>query len=352
MRFVLLLTMSFLTGCEVPQASDTPTGAIDPFREVGDPMAEAVDALYPRYRALSAEREKGAHASDTCDVNLEGRNTFGDRIAYAAHLAMERKRSQLSYIASAYKLPATLAANSLWSHELCRVTRATLEVTLRGRSIPSDATIQKAAAFSDEVNSLRMLAKGGDTAALIRLQQRWTRLLMCLGYVESLTTADTARSHDVAAMLGVERKPAGVKFYVDSSQSDPVSKNNIGLYQFSPASSGNVRACLNAWNARYPACAITTNLEQSGMVALLGSAAQTFNAFCGATKIRDMFSVQVNTQQEKSTHPDNKNGATLKSADSRCVTPFFHSSLSYNHFGPLQNSVNGNLDSLLSCVSD
>jgi hypothetical protein len=69
-------------------------------------------------------------------------------------------------------------------------------------------------------------------------------------------------------------------------------------------------------------------------------------------KILESFYVQINTTSSLRTHPDNlQSDGTLKKQADRCVTPHFHATRSYNHFGPLQNSTEENLERLMTCVN-
>lgn len=86
------------------------------------------------------------------------------------------------------------------------------------------------------------------------------------------------------------------------------------------------------------------------MIRILGSAKQTFNAFCGVNKILQTFSVQVNTTKTWATHPNNFHNGKLINGKDRCITPFIYSGRAYNHFGPLQNSTGSNLETLFNCV--
>lgn len=74
------------------------------------------------------------------------------------------------------------------------------------------------------------------------------------------------------------------------------------------------------------------------------------NAFCGVNKILQSFAIQVNTTKSVSTHPSNQSGGKFKAPADRCVSPFFYSGYSYNHFGPLMNSTGSNLAGLMACA--
>jgi hypothetical protein len=229
------------------------------------------------------------------------------------------------------------------------VTSYSLRQNLR-KNVPGQSTIDKAQAFADRMNEYRKLAVRGDASAILSAHRLWSKFMMCLAYTESLTTADTASSRHVAEKYDIE-KAEGVKFYLDPAQHNPKSKFNIGLFQFSPDSGGNPQACLRAWNQRFPGCTMNTKSSFNEMVTAISSSRQTFNAFCGAVKITDMFAVQINTSASGNTDPANRmdNGKLLPPA-LRCVTPFFRVAASYNHFGPLQNSTGSNMKTLMDCT--
>ena len=349
--------------CPAPSPSVTPTSSpvsgnpipadYDIFAEVARPVADAVDSQYSSFRELGRERAAdSAYPVDSCVSALSGHNTFADRVAFAVDLGMSDIRAELTYVSDIFGLPEQLASmrlTSLWRHPLCKLSSASLQESYRGRNVPSEKVIQLLNQFSSSVNDLRTKALGGDSSARKDLHKTWSKFMMCLSYVESLTTADDAKSQTVARNLGV-RKPAGVEYYLDGLQSDPDSELNIGLYQFSPVAGGNIQSCLREWNTKFPACSVGTQGDQSAMINLIGGAEQTFNAFCGVMKVVDMFAVQVNTNLPASTHIDNRNGqGNLLAPENRCVTPFFGSG-SYNHFGPFQNSVGTNLNELMSCA--
>lgn len=321
------------------------------FSEVSATVGDLVDSYYPNQRELLAHRKNDGTAVNTCVGALGDRDTFADQIAYSVYLGTKSQVSELSYLGGAYSLPTSQSGfqpASLISNPLCPVTQASLQATIKGRTIPSAATIAKANQFSQNVNELRSQAIAGDRNSLVALTKLWTKFMMCLSYQESLSSADSAASYRAAQSQGIS-KPEGVEYYLDPLQS-PESRLNIGLFQFTPASGGNIQACIRAWNKKFPSCSINTKESLNGMIPIVGSSRQTFNAFCGVTKIVDMFSVQVNTRSLASVHPDNVNGSNILPGPNRCVTPFFHSNKSYNHFGPLQNTVNNNLDRLLTCT--
>jgi hypothetical protein len=327
-----------------------PPPALDLHSEIARPVAERVDQFYSRHRELLRGRAIGNEREDSCIGEIAERDTYSFPIAFAVREALKKRKAEIDYVASSFRLPASLKENSLLSNPFCAVTKESLKKTFGNRKIPSANTIKKAQDFTMKLNQLRAGALAGNLASQKDFQKIWTRTFMCLSYAESLTTADSAASERVADQYDLKKYP-GVKFYLDPSQGNPDSKFNLGLFQFSPVASGNVQACLRAWNKQFPSCSIDTKAKFSKMVSYLSSARQVFNAFCGVTKVRDMFSIQINTGKATSTHPENilSNGA-LKPAADRCVSPFFRSSYSYNHFGPLQNSTGDNLEPLLTCI--
>lgn len=349
----------------VPQPSDpdpTPTppprtgdpGPFDIFNEVAFPVGDEVDQYYSNYQELLPNRdEEGLHQIDRCEAQLDGQDSFVDRIAYYIYKHTQKTKPHLAQLAPYYNVPSSLSNHaqvSLTSHALCPVTRSSLSSTIGSSRVPNSSTISLLSEFSQQHNELRSRSKNGDTQAEVELNQLWTRFMSCLSYTESLTTADNSSSRSVASKYAPSnyRKPAGVKFYEDPYQ-DSASRLNIGLFQFTPNARGNVNPCLRHWNEMNNSCQVSTSSSQSELIRVFGSGFQTFNAFCGVNKILQTFSIQVNTSSSRSTHPQNMSGGR-KPASERCVTPFFYSGWAYNHFGPLMNSTGRNMEKLMRCV--
>lgn len=337
------------------------TGSITPkdfnvFNEVSYSVGSVVDTTYKNYRELLETRNsQQGHDTDSCDPTLDARDRFADRISYAVELKMNPSKAQIGYVASYFNLNSninTYLPNSLISHPLCSVSAESLKTTLSGKNIPSAGTIAKINTFTNKMNQYRREALAGDRQSYVKASKLWSKYMMCLSYMESLTTADTAKAKEIAQRVAPNdyRRPAGVNFYEDKLQ--PIeSRLNIGLYQFTPDSGGNVQACIRAWNVLYPKCTISRSASQDEMIRILGSSMQTFNAFCAATKVTDMFSVQVNSKSAYNTHPANVNSnGSLKPAAERCVSPHMSVGRAYNHFGPFQNSSGYNLDNIISCT--
>jgi hypothetical protein len=214
---------------------------------------------------------------------------------------------------------------------------------------PDAATRALAQRFSDDHNKYRDQFLDGNSDGIKSFQKHWGKFFGCLAYTESLTTADTSTSRNVASQYAASSytKPDGVKFYIDPVQSQ-ASKLNIGLFQFTPTYGGNINPCVKQWNKEYPSCSIDGRTTDD-MINAVGSAGQRFNAYCGVHKLLQTFFVQSHSSQTKRTHPSNFAGG-MKSPELRCVTPHIHASLGYNHFGPLQNTTGTNLKKLMSCV--
>lgn len=335
--------------------SITPEG-FNVFSEVSYPVGGVVDTTYKNDRELLPVRDaQQSYRTDNCDIKLEKNDRFADRIAYSVELKMQPSRAQLGYVASYFGLNKdvnTYLPNSLISHPLCNVTSDTLNTTLGGKNIPSSATIKKANEFANKMNAYRREALAGDRQGYVKASRLWSKLMMCLSYMESLTTADSAKSQSVGQKYAPAgyRRPAGVNFYEDPHQ-PAESRLNIGLFQFTPDAGGNIQACIREWNILYPKCGISLNASQAEMIKILGSSLQTFNAFCAAAKVTGMFGVQVNAVKPNNTHPYNlKADGRLKAPAERCVSPHMSVGRSYNHFAPFQNGSGFTLDNILSCT--
>lgn len=350
---------------EVPPGSVTPEpeppiaeepAPFDIFSDIASVVGLRVDNYYSNYRELMVQRSStSAHRVDSCDPKLDQKFTFADRVGYYVQKNMEPRSAKLAYIGELFGMSGTQAnilPTSLASHAMCNVTAASLATTIGSARVPSAEVIAKANTFANRYNDYRSKMLKGNVQAKVDLTKLLTRTMMCLSYVESLTTADTSTSEKAGAKYAPSgyRKPAGVKFYEDANQ-PPESRLNIGLYQFTPTAGGNINPCIKQWNEIYPSCQVSTGSSQAEMIKVVGSAYQTFNAFCGTNKLTQLFSVQVNSSRAKNTHPSNLNSSgSLKTAANRCVSLHFLPGNSYNHFGPFQNSTGSNLNTLLTCA--
>lgn len=295
---------------------------------------------------------------DKCFSDDEAHDIFSDQISFYSAMMFKDTPAMVGFIGSYYGTSENdnaYSPTSLIRHPLCSSTKTSLAKTMK--NIPAQSTIDKLNRFSSNVNALRSLVLKGDMTAKTELLTVWGRFFSCLGYTESLSTGDTEASYKVAskyASLGY-RKPAGVKFYEDPSQAAE-SRLNIGMFQFTPTASGNIRPCLKAWNALHKnkgaSCQININGSQSEMIKVLGSSLQSFNSFCGVHKLVQTFAIQVNTKNTGSTHPANLVNGKLVKEENRCVSPHFAAGKAYNHFGPFQNSTGSNMDKFFSCIEN
>ncbi|MFA6235844.1 MAG: hypothetical protein WC635_00845 [Bacteriovorax sp.] len=314
--------------------------------------------LYKKQNELSEPRSLiNQDKIDQCFSDQLSHDLFSEQISFFAATMFKDTPAFVGMIGNYYGTSTddnSYSPISLIRHPLCPVTAATLSKTMN--KVPSKSVIDKLNRYTSKVNSLRSQIIAGDHSAKAELLHEWGRFFSCLSYIESLSSADSETSQHVAdkyAPTGY-RKPAGVEFYEDSAQSAE-SKLNIGMFQFTPNSSGNIRPCLKAWNELHktqPACLVNLSDKQPEMIKIIGSSQQSFNAFCGIHKLIQTFSIQVNTKNTSATHPSNLVNGKLLPAENRCVSPHFAAGKAYNHFGPLQNSTGSNLDQLFSCIEN
>lgn len=330
---------------------------VDVERDVYFPTAEMVDSYYPSKQALTKNRPNdGYHEIEGCIDELQNVDTFGRRAAHFVNLMTKPNKPRVDTVASSYNLPNKIADHQeieLDQIKLCPVSESSLRQTLNGsKRVPAASTIQKLQKFSNLHNKLIADIKLDIPASKIRLERLWTKMLYCLSYTESLSgSPDSSYSRNIASKHAPSDydKAEGVTFYEDPLQ-DEVSRLNIGIYQFTPNTDGNIKACIRSWNDLHPKCQIKEKLSKGESIKLLGSNFQTFNSFCGVNKIMQSFAVQVNTRSSGSTHPANIQSGKLVSANNRCVSPFFYSGKAYNHFGPLMNSTGKNLEHVIGCT--
>ncbi|MBY0416217.1 MAG: hypothetical protein K2Q18_18735 [Bdellovibrionales bacterium] len=295
-------------------------------------------------------------AIDKCFDDEDTHEYFADQISYYTQEMMNDVPAKVGFIGSSYGTSSDDSKyfpTSLIRHSLCVSTSDSLKKTLKN-NYPSTSTIAKMNQFENKVNDLRMDVLNGDQSAKKELLSTWTRMFSCLAYSESLPTADSNTSKNVASKVSPTgyRKPSGVEFYEDPDQTE-ASRLNIGMYQFTPDSTGNVQPCIRAWNELHntkPACLVSQKASKSDLIKVFGSSLQSFNAFCGVHKLIQTFAIQVNTTKTSATHPRNVVNGKIKAAEERCVSPNFYKGWAYNHFGPFQNSTGSNLNELMSCT--
>lgn len=354
---IAILTLASCSPIETLQPPMSPLTIEDAM--LVEDMYESISAVVDEYYGndeLRKERVRSMnHMVDTCHADIANFHSFAEMQNYFVIKHLENRPSQMQYHAGFFDTPTDINKifpTSLISHEMCPIDKAGLTHTLYIASrVPDDDTILKINEFSNLSNTFRKNYLENPTYQnKLLVSQHWAKLMKCLSYIESLTTADTNASIQTALNEAPPdyRKPAGVSFYRPSAD----AKLNIGAYQFDPSSTGNVRVCIRQWNVLFPDCAVSLNADEDEMIRTLGSELQTFNIFCGIDKLSQMFSVQVNTTNSSRTSLVNNVNNNLKTPENRCVTINSSSEMGYNHFGPFQNSSGKNLKALMACYFD
>lgn len=324
-------------------------------QEAAKNVAILVDRTYNLGELLKTRSLGEGRTIDLCPTEFNSSvpgNIFADRIGLAIYKHFENLPLQIGSVRSQFGLTNSTEKdvwNSLVSHPFCQVSAESFNKVYQGKHIPKTETIAKAQKFTELLNRYRNQSRQGDSGAQLKLFKTWTKFMMCLGYMESLTSADSTESDSLARSLNF-RRPAGVNLHNDHLQTDPNSVLGIGIFQNSNVVlNGETYSCVKDWNRQFPQCQIPINTSPVGMIPILGSSYQTFNTYCGVSHITRMFGVQINTQNIENTHPQNRRGNQLASPQDRCVTPFTNN-MSYNHFGPLQNVHDFTLDEVLTCT--
>ncbi len=326
----------------------------DEYLNASSMVGPTVDLYQKQLELTKIRTQVNPDEIDKCYTDNSPHDQFADQISYYSQMMIKDIPSMIGFIGSTYKTSsndADLFPTSLIRHPLCAVSKSTLSKTMK--KVPAQRTIDMLNVFATTVNKLRTSVLNGDQKAKAELLFIWSRFFSCLAYTESLSTADNSTSQSVAALYSPTgyRRPAGVEFYEDAAQ-PPVSRLNVGTYQFTPDKTGNIIPCIKAWNSLHTgtqSCSIPVNATQGELIKILGSSLQSFNAFCGVHKLIETFSVQVNTTNSGATHPSNFVDGKLKPAELRCVSPHFQAGKAYNHFGPFQNSTGSNMEALFSC---
>lgn len=322
-------------------------------------VGSAVDDFKNNDELITTRNFINEDSTDQCfDIEKTPEN-FSEQISYYVYQMLDDTKAFVGGVGSYYGTSSNNDAYypvSLMSHPLCEVNTQTLTKTISNTKIPDSLTIERINRFSKTTNDLRIEANNGDIVAKKKILEKWSRFYSCLSYVESLSSADSEKSNQVAKKYASEnyRKPAGVKFYEDPYQSES-SKLNIGLFQFTPNLSNNISPCVKAWNQIHQNkthCQINSKLTNKEVISIVGSSLQSFNTFCGVHKMIQTFSIQVNTNKTSATHPSNLFNGKLKSANQRCVSPHFQSGKAYVHFGPFMNSTGKNLGELFTCIEN
>lgn len=354
--FLLTLLSSFSSAYAVDIGTElNPDDYLNTSAEIGPKvdLAKKDDELSGKLR-----EKINSDQVDSCFSDEDTHEYFADQISYYTAEMLDDVPAKVGFIGSSYGTSSDdskYVPTSLIRNPLCSTTTASLKKTLKN-NFPNQPTIDKLNRFEKTVNDLRTDLINGDQSAKLELLNMWTKFYSCLAYSESLPTADSQTSKNVAAKVAPAgyRKPAGVEFYEDTAQ-PAASRLNIGMFQFTPNSAGNIQPCIKAWNEvhnKKPTCQVSQKATQSDLIKVLGSSLQSFNAFCGVHKLIQTFAIQVNTTKTSATHPSNLVNGKLKSPENRCVTPHFYSGWAYNHFGPNQNSTGSNMNEMFSCIEN
>lgn len=310
-----------------------------------------------------------------CEKQLLGDKeevSFSDVIDAAVHmnLLFRNKKPLSDDVYTAYNLPKegkAIPENpnpnfSLISQKLCPFSKKRLRGSQKKDKSPVPGVAKIYQDFADSHNEIHEAFSTGNPLtkihALASSKKLYFKFFSALALKESLTSSEktTEKSRTLARAHGVTKHP-GVKHYYDATQDDPASQFNIGLFQFSPDSSGNIVSCIENWNHQFPNCQIelkslkSKSARDKKMAKILGSSDQLFNAYCGVNKIVQTFYVQAHTKDTLKTAEDNQasNGKLLPPTK-RCVTPHIYKGWGYNHFGPLQNTTGTNLGELANLL--
>jgi len=310
---IFIVALLLLSGCSTQkpsQNSSNPSPDIVVSPPVLPPPSEE---LKTDFMSIASQIDMYYNRNEL--TKARGETTFAESIFSAVSEGMNEKVIPFdSYIRSVFNI---VGDNPVSLNELLCTYDNSMAQRLVRTSFSSNG-LGLVNRFITEVNSMTTANR----------RKAYTRLMMCLAYSESLGDADTSRSDTIASREGVSRN-SGVKFYFDSLQTNPDSQINIGLYQFSPISGGNINPCIVDLGSN--------GRDRKSLVNLIGEESQLWNARCGVHKILTLFYVSKNTSN------------TSRKAGPSCVA--LHNRNAYNHFGPLQREggAGGGFTKLYNC---
>lgn len=348
---------------------------------------------------------------DSCLIPDSDYATFGRAIEKSLRISLDAKKIKSSdYINGIYGIRSESEAQAVGflSHPLCVQEKEELSHLLGSAFVPDSEGLQALQRFAIASNSDRDKALQGDQKALESFVDRWSTLMGCLSYAESLggDEAYFEKSDEAFAVAMSKQpevkpfftnssgdliRPTGVLFHNDrnggyfiemrkaqangswksSSVRNALDKKYptwpvVGLFQFKPQASSNVGQCIEEWNEVMKGkqgCQVDRR-DDDEIIKAFGSFGQSMNAFCGVHKILQSFNSQVNTTRYQGTDLSNRVNGKLKAPADRCVSLMsasgtFHKSSSgktykvariYSHFGPLRNSVKTNFNKVIQCA--
>lgn len=348
---------------------------------------------------------------DKCLIPDHHVATFGRAIEKSVRISLDAKKMINSdYVNGLYGIRSESEANAVGflSNPLCVQGKEELSHLLGKDFVPSDEGLEALQRFAIANNGDRDKALQGDDKALESFVDRWTTLMGCLSYAESLggdesyfAKSDKAFAEAMNKQPSVKPfftnsaggllRPPGVLFHNDrdggyfiemrkaiangtwerSSVRNAIEKKYptwpvVGLFQFKPQRGGNIDHCIAEWNKEMQGkdgCYINRR-DNDEITKAFGSFGQSVNAYCGVQKILMAFNSQINTTRYQGTDLSNKVNGKLKAPADRCMSLMAsrgtnHVSSSgkkyrvirvYSHFGPLRNSVKTNFDKVIKCA--
>jgi hypothetical protein len=363
---------------ELAETVEIVTSGLDSVEKLGQPLchptpAEEITPELTKKRELSSFMKECLGA-----LGINAPMNFEESIRLSIELNFEPQKNMLGQdIGETYGLDFSSDTGNetgfewktqvgLFSHPMCEIvdsyfiSRNSNDKSSRIKNaIPSmNKLIQKYNALFYQYQKEKLANSSTQVLEVIQKKMKnfYFSLLASMALKESLGDADNSKQSQLAKKFSEDysiinyKRPPGVKFYFDKEQKDEVSKQNIGLYQFSPNSTGNINACYKAWNnimgKKSKSCLIS-DLNNKRSFEYIAASDQVFNAFCGTNKLIQSYGVQVNSQTFKHpkvsvmqlTHSENSEGKKLKEPSQRCISPFAHKNNAYMHFGVLGFTV-------------
>ena len=360
--------------------------------------SDLVDAYWQRSQLTEFRSQAKI---DVCLQKDRRGNSFGKTIEAAVRVSLDSKKIYSnSAIQRAFGLPTRENSHpvSLMSHPVCEQGRNQVVHMLGESYVPDAETMNYILDFAKESNRDRKSALRGSEKAKERFVERWTVLMGCIAYAESLDISDPSQEFKADDSFAVAMdhqpnvhpffmdrvsrevsRPRGVWFGADRNGSYYLerakAKNEgrlsesvqnaldkryptwpvVGLFQFNASRKGNIDPCVRQWNDlvnQKRACRINSSSDDQLLMSF-ASHGQSVNSYCGVQKIVQSFNSQVNTINTTGTDLSNLSSRSrLLNPRSRCVSLVSRAGRGrvYSHFGPLRNSVKYNLKKVMKCT--